>query len=73
MLVFYSGTALEPVKNKLRVMWDTLYILFNRTLHLYISLVGMTQKEREEGANHTLLKVKFITYQQHSLLSNIPL
>ena len=26
-------------------------------------LVGMTQKEREEGANYTLLTVRFITYQ----------
>ena len=25
-------------------------------------LVGMTQKEREEGASHTLLTVRFITY-----------
>ena len=33
----------------------------------------MTQKEREEGASHTLLTVRLITYQQHSLLSNIPL
>ena len=35
-------------------------------------LVGMTQKEREDGASHTLLAVRFITYQHHSLLSNIP-
>ena len=33
----------------------------------------MTQKEREEGASHTLLIVRLISYQQHSLLSNIPL
>ena len=33
----------------------------------------MTQKEREEGASHTLLTVKLITYQHNSLLSNIPL
>ena len=35
--------------------------------------VGMTQKEREEGASHTLLTVRFIIYQHHSLLLNIPL
>ena len=35
--------------------------------------VGMTQKEREEGASHTLLTVRFILYQHHSLLLNIPL
>ena len=34
-------------------------------------LVGMTQKEREEGPSHTLLTVRFITYQHNSLLSNI--
>ena len=48
-------------------------ILFHRTLHF---LVGMTQKKKkkhEEGANHTLLTIRFITYQHHSLLSNIPL
>ena len=33
----------------------------------------MTQKEREEGASHTLLTLRFITYQHHSLLPNIPL
>ena len=32
----------------------------------------MTQKEREEGASHTLLTVRLITYQHHSFLSNIP-
>ena len=36
-------------------------------------LVGMTQKEREEGVSHTLLTVRLITYQHISLLSNIPL
>ena len=36
-------------------------------------LVRMTQKEREEGASHILLTVRLITYQQQSLLSNIPL
>ena len=36
-------------------------------------LVGMTQKEREKGASHTQLTVRFITYQHYSLQSNIPL
>ena len=27
----------------------------------------MTQQEREEGAGHNLLTVRFITYQHHSL------
>ena len=33
----------------------------------------MTQKECEEGTSHTLLTVRFITNQHHSLLSIIPL
>ena len=33
----------------------------------------MTQKEREEGASHTLLTVRLKTYEHHSLLSNIKL
>ena len=50
----------------------TINILFYRTLHLFHSW-DMTQKEREEGASHTLLTVRLIIYQHHSLLSNIPL
>ena len=36
-------------------------------LTLIASLVGMTQTECEEGANHTLSTLRFITYQHQSL------
>ena len=41
----------------------TIKILFTEPYTYF--LVGMTQKEREESASHTLLIVRFITYQHH--------
>ena len=59
------------VQNEKKKTLFTIKTFFYRTYTYF--LVGMTQREREEGASHTLLTVRFITYQHHSLLPNISL
>ena len=58
---------LQVFKIKRKALF-TIKILFYRTLHLFPSWDD--SKRARGGASHTLLTVRFITYQHHSLLPN---